>query len=228
MFKSILAFIIPPLGIPLKIISSIKTWRPSVKDIALIIATVLIFVQYVTISGFHIKPHIGPIKFTLISITGLREENRKLKSDINKLETTRNIVREAQIVINKQPAIDSRTFAEKVNEQSETSSTKINEALNKYIASHPVTKCTSKLRSKEDLLNGKADLSRSDNTTQGGNEGDVVADMVAIRREELQGFTANTKDLGELRAYIKAMIEAGWFVPWSAEKPSEDISKPVP
>ncbi len=216
------------ISIGTKILTFFKNWRPSVLQIILALSILLNCFYFVSVNGFRLAPHIGPIRFTLISIEGyvpaIARLEKEKKDILDKGKENHNL----QIDTNKETRIVSQSAAEATNEISTKSKKDVDEAVRKYIATHPV-RSTDRLRcSKTDsVLDGKTSVPGTNSSSGSGNQEDLVPGFVSVTVDDFQHYNEAVKDLGELRAYIQALIDVGVFVPFE-QTPSINKELSVP
>lgn len=212
-------FLIPIVEKILGFFGIIKSWKPSVLQIVLIISLLGNIFYHFRIEGIHIRPHIGPIHFTLVDVKGFKEIEVELRAVNKKIIGEGEKNHQQQIEVNNAPKVASQNVSEAVNDISDKSRKDIDQAVKNYIAAHPVRRTNCVPGKTDSVLSGQTGVSGTDSSTTGGNQEDVVPDMVSVSVDDFNHYNDNTKDLGELRAYIAKMIELGIFVPFDKSKP---------
>jgi len=215
--STILSFLMPPLAIPLTLFKKLFSWRPPLSTVivgVLLVLTTLGFgIQTIRIDGFHIRPNLGLFKFTLVSIDGYKEINLKLTNALAERERLEKVARQDQATVNQQSAIISRQLAETTNETHPVSSAQIKDAIAVYASTHRAPECVRGPGSS--VLDGKASVRGPDSPTPSGDQSNVAPRMVVISEDELNHWANNTKDLDELRTYLKGLIDRGIAVRWN-------------
>lgn len=213
----LITIFIPVSGIPMKIITSIKQWRPSISTIIMILVLIAFGFQTVRIEGIHIKPHVGPIKLTLVSITGYKEKITNLENQLRNRKIAEDKARSAQIEINKQPTIISRKIAENINEHPSVTNDEITMAVIEYARTHSNSRCVRAERTS--VLSGSSDMSITNSTPKGSDTANLAPGFVAIPTADLQHYWETTNDADKMRAYFSELINQGIAVPWSDTNP---------
>jgi hypothetical protein len=213
----ILSIIAPPLAIPIQIFNKLFQWRPPLSTVIAMIVAILALggftVQTVRINGLHIAPKIIFFKIPIIEIDGYKEINEKLLNSIKERDKKEQEYKKSQLETNSKVTTISRTGAEIVNDSRKILQPKIDKFVADYIKSHPVTDC---LRGgiNPSVFDGKADMPIGPGSPEGGDGKDVSSGWVAIRTSDLEGYAKNTRDVDELRAYFKWLIDNKIFIPY--------------
>ena len=205
----------PQFALPAKIISVITSWRPSVSDIGIMLLLIVCGVQTARIEGIHIKPHVAFIHFTLVDVTGFKDEVSSLKAEINSRIASENAARIDQAVENTKGYNVSAISAAQTNTNDTLATEKVNEAVDAYIRSHPVSKCSSvQTTNATSDNNGATSVSSTISVTPSGQSSNLDPQMVAVPVDEFHHYTTNTQDLIELRAFLANLVANKWAITW--------------
>lgn len=217
----ILSFLAPPLGIASGLFQKLFQWRPSLSTVISLVVIILslgaLTVQTVRINGLHLAPKIIFFKLKIIDIDGYKEINDKLVAAIKDRDNKEKEYRQSQIKENAKVTTISKTGAEIINDSRKQLQPKIDKFVDDYIRNHPVPQCVRRTTDTS-VFDGKSDLSGKANTPPSSNGTDLPPQWVAISVTDLKGYTQNTRDLDDLRAYFKWLIDRNLAEPYKVIK----------
>ena len=226
--KTITTLIAPEAVVPANILASILRWRPSLSEIVIFLLVIFCLVQTFRIEGFHIKPHLGGVGFTLVDVDGYKENVADLKNQLEQKTALELQSHEAQITENKIPHDTSQAIAENINEQSSEVSSKIASAVQAYADANPVHDCGSLRGTYSPSIHpSTASVREPISTTPSSDKTNVVPGMVSIPTSDLDHYIENTSDLIELREYLKLLIDEGDAVPYTDKAPLNTNTMPA-